>query len=143
MQNYRKTSHSIFDIKYHLAWITKYRYPVLKNQVAVRTRELIREIAKSQEVEILAGHVGTDHIHLLVSSPPQLSVSRLVQHLKGKSSRKLLQEFSELRKRYWGQHLWARGFFCVSSGNVTDEMWKEYIENQRLETKEDNFDIAV
>ena len=142
MQNYRKTSHSIFDIKYHIAWITKYRYPVLKNQVAMRTRELIREIAKTQEVEILAGHVGADHIHLLVSAPPQLSVSRLVQHLKGKSSRKLLQEFSELRKRYWGQHLWARGFFCVSSGNVTDEMWKEYIENQRLETKEDNFDIA-
>ena len=142
MQNYRKTSHSIFDIKYHIAWITKYRYPVLKNQVAMRTRELIREIAKTQEVEILAGHVGADHIHLLVSAPPQLSVSRLVQHLKGKSSHKLLQEFSELRKRYWGQHLWARGFFCVSSGNVTDEMWKEYIENQRLETKEDNFDIA-
>lgn len=102
MQNYRKTSHSIFDIKYHLAWITKYRYPVLKNQVAVRTRELIREIAKSQEVEILAGHIGTDHIHLLVSAPPQLFVSRLVQHLKGKSSRKLLQEFSEFRKQYWG-----------------------------------------
>ena len=142
MQNYRKTSHSIFDIKYHIAWITKYRYPVLKNQVAMRTRELIREITKTQEVKILAGHVGADHIHLLVSAPPQLSVSRLVQHLKGKSSRKLLQEFSELRKRYWGQHLWARGFFCVSSGNVTDEMWKEYIENQRLETKEDNFDIA-
>lgn len=63
--------------------------------------------------------------------PPNLSVSRAVQHLKGRSSHKLLSEFGILRKRYWGQHLWARGYWVVSSGNVTDDMWAEYIKNQR------------
>ena len=142
MKYYRKTSHSIYDIKYHIAWITKYRYPVLKSKIAERCRDLIREIAKSVDAEIITGSISSDHIHIFVSVPPNISASQLVQYIKGKSSRRLQQEFPELGKRYWGQHLWARGFFCASSGNVTDEMWKEYIENQKLETKDDNFDIV-
>lgn len=75
MENYRKSSHCTYDIKYHLVWITKYRKPVITGQIAIRTRELIRIICQSNEVEILAGHVGSDHIHLLVSVPPHLSAS--------------------------------------------------------------------
>ena len=78
MENYRKSSYCIYDIKYHLVWITKYRKPVITGQIAVRTRELVRMICHSNEVEILAGHVGSDHIHLLVSVPPHLSASKLV-----------------------------------------------------------------
>lgn len=69
MQNYRKSSHYMYDIKYHLVWITKYRKPVIIGKIAVRTRELIRIICQSNEIEILAGHVGSDHIHLLVAVP--------------------------------------------------------------------------
>ncbi len=69
-------------------------------------------------------------MHLFVSVPPRVTISRLVQMLKGKSSFKLMQEFPHLAKKFWGRHLWARGYFCVSSGNVTDEVIKEYIENQ-------------
>lgn len=144
MENYRKSSYCIYDIKYHLVWITKYRKPVITGQIAVRTRELVRMICHSNEVEILAGHVGSAHIHLLVSVPPHLSASKLVQYIKGNTSRKLQMEYKELNKQFWGQHLWARGYFVASSGNVTDAIIKAYIQNQDLQEKNtpDNFDIG-
>lgn len=138
---YRKGSHTIYDIKYHIVWITKYRKPVMVGLVAERCRELIRQVCKENEIEIMKGHISKDHIHLLVSSPPQISVSKLVQLMKGRSSRKLLMEDKNLQKQYWGQHLWARGYFVASSGNITDEMIKEYIENQDVE-KDDDFRIG-
>lgn len=105
-----------YDIKYHLVRITKYRKPVITGQIAIRTRELVRMICQSNEVEILAGHVGSDHIHLLVSVPPHLSASKLVQYIKGATSRKLQMEYKELNKQFWGQHLWAGGYFVASNG---------------------------
>jgi putative transposase len=116
MENYRKSAHCTYDIKYHLVWITKYRKPILLGKIAVRTRELIRMVCQNNEVQILAGHVGSDHIHLLVSVPPHLSASKLVQYIKGNTSRKLQMEYKELNKQFWGQHLWARGYFVASSG---------------------------
>ncbi len=120
MQNYKSGSHTRFDIKYHIVWITKYRKPVMTGQVAERLRDLIRQICQANDVVIVKGHVSKDHIHLLVSCRPNLSVSRLVQKLKGTSSYKLFQEFSHLKKKYWGQHLWARGYFVATTGTVTD-----------------------
>ena len=102
---------------------------------------MLREIARSQEMAIYAGSINRDHVHLLVGIPPQLSVSRAVQFLKGKSSHKLLSEFPVLRKRYWGQHLWARGYWVASSGNVTDEVWKKYIEEQKPDEPDDDFRV--
>jgi putative transposase len=101
-------------------------------------------VCKNNEVEILSGHVSKDHIHILVSAPPHLSVSKLVQYIKGYSSRKLLMENKELNKQFWGQHLWARGYFAASSGNVTDEVIIEYIQNQDIEEnqKNDNFTLG-
>jgi len=89
------------------------------------------------KVTILKGHVSKNHIHLMVSIPPQITISRMVQRLKGKTSYKLFQEFPKLRKKFWGQHLWGRGYFCVSSGNVTDEIIKAYIENQNHDRDDD------
>jgi len=132
----------VWDLKYHIVWTTKYRYKVLAGDVGLRTRELLREIALSQEMVIHAGSVNRDHVHLLISIPPQLSVSRAVQFMKGKSSHRLLSEFSLLKKRYWGQHLWARGYWVCSSGNVTDEMWKEYIKNQKPPEPDDDFNVV-
>ena len=91
---------------------------------------------------IYAGAINRDRVHLLVLIPPRVSVSRAVQFLKGKSSHRLLSEFAALRKRYWGQHLWARGYWVASSGNVTDEVWQKYIENQVPEEPDDNFKIV-
>ncbi len=102
-------------------------------EVGLRLRELLREICGTHEVTIMTGHVAKDHVHLFLSVPPSVTISRLVQMLKGKSSYKMLHEFPHLRKKFWGRHLWARGYFCVSSGNVTDEVIKEYIANQSRE----------
>jgi putative transposase len=126
---YRKSSHSVFSIQLHLAWITKYRYKVLKGDIGKRTRDLIRRICVEENVEVISGAVAPDHVHILVSVDPSTTVSTLVKYLKGKTSRQLQMEYPELKKRYWGQHLWARGYFVVSAGNVTQEMIKEYIEH--------------
>ena len=117
---------------------------MLTGKVAERTRELIRGVCQQNEAEILAGHVSKDHIHLLVSVPPHLSASKLVQYIKGYTSRKLQMEYKELNKQYWGRHLWARGYFVASSGNVTDEVIAEYIKHQDIaeNMKSDNFSIG-
>ena len=137
MDGYRHGSHTVFMLHVHLVWITKYRKPILVGDVACRVRELIREICRTEKVEIIRGHISKDHIHLFVSIPPQVTISRFVQRLKGKSSHKMLNEFELLRKQYWGRHLWARGYFCCSSGNVTDDVIKQYIESQSHDVDDD------
>lgn len=133
MVEYRKGGHTLYDIKYHLVWITKYRYQVLRGDIALRARDLIREICMAREVQIIRGSLAPDHVHILVSCPPSLSPSKLVQYVKGRSSHKLQREFPSLRKRYWGQHLWARGYFCATVGAVDEEAIKQYIESQKWE----------
>ena len=142
--SYRKTSHAVYDLKYHLVWITKYRKPVLSGEIARRLREMVRQTCATLEVYILSGHVAVDHVHLLVSVPPHVSVSDLVQRIKGRSSRKMLEEFGELSRQFWGRHMWARGYFAASSGNVTDEIIKQYIESQGQEPpmEDDSFNIG-
>lgn len=141
MQYYRKTSHTVYDCLYHIVWVTKYRYPVLIGDIALRIRELVRQICNENQVEIIRGKVSNDHVHIYVSVPPYLSISKLAQLIKGKTSRKIQQEFPELKKRYWGNHFWAVGYFVRTSGNVTDEMIKEYIENQSQDSKFGDFKI--
>jgi putative transposase len=138
---YRKGAHTVHDIKYHLVWVTKYRYHVLQGEIARRARDIIRDVCMQHDVIILKGHVSRDHVHLLVSAPPSLSVSDMMQYIKGKSSRKLQEEYPTLRKRYWGRHLWARGYFCASSGTVTDEMIATYIEHHE-KPQDDVFTVA-
>lgn len=121
----------MFSIHLDLVSITKYRKRALTGEVAVRVRDIIREVCRRDEVEILRGHVSSNHVHLFVSLPPDVTIRRLVQRLKGKTSSTLLRESSHLRKTFWGRHLLARGYFCCSSGNVTDEVIKAYIESQR------------
>jgi putative transposase len=130
MENYRTSSHSRFDIKFHFVWITKYRKPILTGEVGKRARNMVREIYRTHDIEILQGSVSPDHVHVLLSCPPKLSPSKIMQLIKGKTSRKLMMEFKHLQKQYWGRHLWARGYFVASSGNVTDEVIMEYIRHQ-------------
>ena len=132
----------MYDCKYHIVWITKYRKKALTGIVANRVRELIRQICKEHDVEIIKGHVSGDHIHLFVSVPPQLAVSKLVQYLKGKSSYKMMQENKQISKEFLGRHLWGRGYFVATSGNVTDEIIMEYIKNQDIEKEEGDFKIS-
>ena len=116
-----------------MVWLPKYRKPVLTGEVAVRVRDLIRQIAAEHELENVSGKVARDHIHVFLSYRPNQDVSRIMQWLKGISSRVLFQEFPHLRKRLWGRHFWARGYLAVSSGTIIDEMIKEYVEEQEGE----------
>ncbi len=141
MEHYRRTSHTRFDIKLHFVWITKYRKRLLVGAVGHRVRDLTRKICADLEVEILKGHVGQDHVHLYVSCPPHVSPSQLMQRIKGKTSRKLQMEFKPIHKQCWGRHVWARGFFVASSGNVTDEVIRKYIETQDQEKSDDDFRV--
>ena len=142
MKNYRKSSHTVYDIKYHIVWITKYRKEILRKGIGERARDLIREICTTNDVEIIKGHVAADHVHIFVSVPPHLSVSKLVQSIKGKTSRKLMMEFKSLSSAYWGRHMWARGYFVASSGNITDEVIIEYINTQSKEPTGKDFTVA-
>jgi putative transposase len=142
MEDYKRGSHTVWYCKYHMVWTTKYRYQVLADGVVQRCRELLRELARSQEMVIYAGSINRDHVHMLIGIPLYISVSRVVQYLKGKSSHKLLSEYAGLRKRCWRQHLWARGYWVATSGNVTDEVWKRYIEEQKLPAPDDDFNVV-
>ena len=141
---YRKASHTVYSVVVHIVWVTKYRYKVLNHDIGLRTKALIQRTCSELDIDIQKGSIAQDHVHLLLSIPPQLAISNIVQQLKGITSRKLQQEFPELRKRYWGQHFWARGYFVVSTGNVTTEMIKNYIEHHFEEPDQgENFRVET
>ena len=98
MEHYRRTAHTRFDIKLHFVWITKYRKGFLVGEVGLSVRRWVREICAEHEVEIIKGHVSKDHVHLFVSVPPHISPSQLMQRIKGKTARKLMMEYSHLRR---------------------------------------------
>src|SRR6516164_1760722 len=101
MAEYRHSAHATLDLKYHVIWITKYRYKILRGRIAERARDLIRQVCQAREVVIKRGAISPDHIHIPLSAPPHLAPAKLVPYIKGRSSRKLQEEFPELRKRYW------------------------------------------
>jgi len=138
---YRNGSHTKYKIEYHFVWVTKYRYRVLTGDIGHRVRELARQTCEYLEIEILRGVVSQDHVHLLVSAPPNLSPSEIMRRIKGRTSTKLFQEYPHLKKRYWGQHFWARGYFCVTAGELTKEMIKEYLEHHFERKPNDNFEV--
>ena len=141
MAKYRSGSHTLSRLTVHVVWVTKYRYHVLTGEVQKRSRSLIIQDCESLDIEILKGVVSKDHVHIHIEYPPKLSVSEIMKQVKGRSSRLLQKEFPHLKKRYWGQRFWAKGFGAWSTGNITDEMVQEYLEHHRKPTdnSQDNF----
>lgn len=113
---------------------------MLRKNVAFRLWELLQQGCDAGNIKILKGSIGVDHIHMLLSYPTDLAPSQIMQYLKGRSSKLLQDDFSELRKKYWGQHMWGRGYFCGTVGAVDEEMIRNYIENQGKE-EVNNFTI--
>ena len=130
MSKYRNGSHTVSNIKYHFVWITKYRYKILQGKIAYRLRELLKQGCDAKGLEIVRGSISKDHVHMLLSCPTTMSPSQIAQYLKGRSSHLLQDEFPELKRRYWGQHMWARGYFCGTVGEVDEETIKRYVEEQ-------------
>lgn len=127
--SYRTSSHTLFHHRYHIVWITKYRHKVLRGEMRECIRRTIRQVCSEMDVVIVKGCLANDHIHMFVDIPPRLSVSKFVQMAKGRSSRKVQQAFPQIRKRYWGQHFWCRGYFCTTSGNITNTAILQYLED--------------
>ena len=96
----RRGSHSVYQLQVHLVFCTKYRYRVLRGEIQERRRDLIRQVCDGLDVPIIKGVVSADHVHLHLSYPAKHSVSELVRRLKGRSARKLLQEYPSLKKQY-------------------------------------------
>ena len=125
---YATGSHTVFHHRYHIVWAPKYRYKVLTGEIRLRVREIIRHVCDDMGVRIISGVLSQDHVDMFVEIPPHVAVSQFVQKAKGRSSFKVQQEFPELRKRYWGRRFWARGYFCTTSGNITDDIILQYLE---------------
>ena len=142
MREYRKGAHTVYRLHVHFVFVPKYRKPVLVGAVGLRVRELVREICQANDIQIVKGHVRPDHVHLLLSLTPGLAPSRVMQLVKGKTSIKLLKEFRHIKRQFWGRHVWARGYFAASSGNVTDEVVANYIEQQDVEEEDDDFKVT-
>ena len=137
--DYRYGSHTVYQIEYHFVWVTKYRYKVLTNEIGSRVRELVRQTGEAVEIRLVNGVISKDHVHILVSCPPELAPSEIMRRLKGRTASKLFEEFPELRRRYWGRHFWARGYFCATVGQMTEEMIKQYLEHHFEPKPTDNF----
>lgn len=138
MSYQRHNSHNVSHLTAHIVWVTKYRYAVLEGDIKYRCRELLRQGCESMDVKILKGVVSKDHIHMHVEYSPKLSISDLVKHLKGRSSRLLQKEYPVLKKKYWGKHFWAVGYGVWSTGDLSEELVQQYLEHHR--PKGDNSD---
>lgn len=131
MSLYRSAAHTKYDCRYHLVWIPKYRRKVLLGEMKERLQELINQRSKELRVIILKGAIEPDHVHLYVSLPPSLAVSKYMNLIKGMTSCVLRKEFSkELKEFYWKPVLWADGYFVATVGEINDKVIRDYIAEQ-------------
>jgi putative transposase len=133
----RYNGHTVSRLTAHIVWVTKYRYKVLEGDIKNRCRTLIKQICEAEDITILSGVVSTDHVHLHIEYLPSSCVSDIVKKIKGRTSRRIQEEFPHISKKYWGRHFWAIGYGVWSTGNITDEMVQQYLQHHRTP---DNFD---
>ena len=140
---YRYGSHTVSRMTAHIIWVTKYRYKVLTGDIQIRCRNLIKQVCDSEDVKILKGAVSKDHVHMLIEYAPSLKISDFVKRVKGRTSRILQMEYPALKKQYWGKHFWAIGYGVWSTGNVTEELVKEYLEHHKNQSNNDSDNLIL
>ena len=125
----RRSSHAVYDLKYHFVWIPKYRKRILTPEIANYAKQVFRKTAEEYDMVIDTVEVVEDHVHIFLEAPPRLSPSRIVQILKSISARELFRQFPRLRRQLWGGKLWSRGYFVRAVGDeVTGDVIRRYIE---------------
>ena len=130
MEGFNRSSHAVYRCEYHFVWVPKYRYQILVNDVKKRLKEILVELCNWLDITILEGAICSDHVHMYLSVPPKYSPAYVMKILKGKSAERLRKEFPELKKKYWGLHIWARGYF-VSTVGIDRDIIKQYVRNQQ------------
>ncbi len=143
MGEQRSGEHSASSLSVHIVWSTKYSYYVLKGDIQIRCRTLLIQICDAEDVKILKGVISKDYVHMHLEYGPSESVSYLAKKIKERSSRKLQQEFPELKRRYWGRHFWGIGYGCLSTGNITDKMVNEYLGHHRRPDDKENDNFII
>lgn len=133
---FKKLAHSIYECKYHVVFCPKYRYRVLKDEIAEYVKQQIYRLCEQKgQVEVLELNIQPDHVHLIVSIPPKYAVSNFMGYLKGKIAIRVFNRYPQLGRRYWGRHLWSRGY-CVSTVGLDEEKIRKYVKWQERKEKE-------
>ncbi len=127
---YKRLSHTVWCCVYHIVFCPKYRYNILKGGAGVQVRNYLYKLCSQKDQVIIEEiNIQPDHVHMVISIPPKYAVSDVMGFLKGKTALKLFQEQKSLRKRYWGRHVWSKGY-CVSSVGLNEEQIKKYVKWQ-------------
>ena len=130
LKKYQRQSHAVYDCRYHVVFVTKYRFRIIDKEIEVALKWIIKETCDWKGIMILEGAVRSEHVYLYLQIPPKYAISDVMKWIKGKSAERFFEKFPRLTKQYWGQHLWARGYF-VSTVGITDTIIREYIQKQR------------
>ena len=133
-QQYRRTSHAVYELNYHIVWPPKYRKPVGIKKVKAFLEDIFLKIGKRYGFEVLEQNVQKDHIHLYVSAPPRFSPAQLVDILKSVSAKQVFKKFPKIKEELWGGQLWSDGYFVRAVGEkVTSQIIRRYIKYQERE----------
>ena len=136
MSRFKKLSHTMYECKYHIVFCPKYRYRIFKGEIAEYAKQQVYVLSRQKElVEVMEMNIQEDHIHVVMSIPPKYAVSAIMGYMKGRLSLKLFQGYERVGKRYWGRHLWSRGY-CVSTVGLTEELIKRYVKHQEKMDKQ-------
>jgi putative transposase len=135
-KRFKKLTHTIYECKYHFVFCPRYRFRILKGEVGEYVRQQIYGLCRAKDaVEVIELNIQPDHIHLIVSIPPKYSVSNFMGYLKGKLAIRLFERYERLGKRFWGRHLWGRGY-CVSTVGLDEDKIRRYVKWQEEKDKE-------
>ena len=129
MSEFKRLAHAVWQCKYHVVWCPKYRFRILKGNIAMSMEDILKQLCEWKKVEVLELNIQVDHIHMVFSVPPKFSVSQVMGFLKGKSAIKIFDRHLDLKKRYWGRHFWAKGY-CVSTVGLDEEKIRKYVKWQ-------------
>ena len=137
MTRLKRLSHSLYECKYHIVFCPKYRYRILKEEIGEYVKQQVYQLCEQKDlIEVLELNVQPDHVHLVVSIPPKYAVSEVMGYLKGKLAIKMFRRYEHLGRRYWGRHLWSRGY-CVSTVGLDEEKIRKYVKWQEKQEKDD------
>ena len=135
MGTYKKLNHSIYECKYHLVWIPKYRFKVMEGRIRYYVREKVRQLCDWKKFEIIQGNVQPEHIHLVFWIPPTWAVCKAIGYLKGKSALGIFERFPDLKRRYWNKKYWSPGY-CVSTVGLNEQQIRDYVKWQQKRDRE-------
>ena len=137
MEDAQSLSHAVWECKYHLVWIPKFRRKTLYGELRRHLGEVFRELAQQRESRVLEGHLQSDHVHILISIPPKYAVAQVVGFIKGKSAIHIARAFGGWKRNFAGQNFWARGYYVSTVGKdettVREYIKKQYEEDRRLD----------